>query len=169
MKSFFSLLLIVLSTFTFSQRITFNDPDLTFSFVKPADWMVQDDLVVKATPSNQSFESATTFFSITYYEDPEKPEEATIELVDSDVTSPPIPPNLQEFKAGAGGKTDIAEETAHWTSYYHTQDAIRIKAVSYRFMKFNQRFEITVSAPISSFEQMEKELEAILSSIKIEK
>ncbi|MEQ9022242.1 MAG: hypothetical protein RLN82_05720, partial [Pseudomonadales bacterium] len=68
MRSIISLLLLSAISFSgFAQRVTFNDPDLTFSFKKPKDWQVFDDgYVVKISPSAQ--DTANIYFSFTYFE-----------------------------------------------------------------------------------------------------
>lgn len=163
-----SILLLLFSLNAIAQRVEFKDPDLTFSFVKPVDWKVQDDLVVKVVPNNQSFENATTFFSITYFEAPEQTEESDI-LLQTEETSPAIPNDLKEFNPSDIGRIYIANESALWASYYHTQNGVRVKAISYMFMKMGQRFEIKVSAPKSEFEKFETLFNSILSSISVDK
>ena len=67
MRIIISLLLIFSTILTFSQRVSFEDPDLTFSFKKPKSWQVFDDgYVVKVSPSVA--DSASIYFTITYFE-----------------------------------------------------------------------------------------------------
>lgn len=161
------LYFLILSSFNaFSQRVEFNDPDLTFGFVKPTGWKVKDDLVVMMVPADQSFESSSTFFSITYFEEPEQPEGSDLPLEKSEI-EPSIPLDLKEFKASEIGRIYIANEVALWASYYHTQNGKRIKAISYVFKKLNQRFEITISAPLDFFDKRNEDLQKIISSINI--
>ena len=168
----FFLTLIFLSTSSvFAQRVEFNDPDLTFSFVKPESWTIKDGLTVFAIPGTENLEVPNTFFSITYFEGPtqvEQSESVEADLVfDVDEIEPNIPSDLKEFKSGEIGRIYIANETALWASYYHTQNEIRVKAVSYVFTKLNQRFEIRISAPINQFEENEPLFQSIINSLEI--
>ncbi len=67
MRITISLFLLTTTLVSFSQRVSFEDPDLTFSFKKPKNWQVFDDgYVVKVSPSAK--DSATVYFTLTYFE-----------------------------------------------------------------------------------------------------
>lgn len=166
MKSI-SILLLSLSINVAAQRVEFNDPDLTFSFVKPTLWTVKDGLTVFVSPENESTDQPTIFFSITYFENPSQAE-ANEDVFDSNEIEPSIPSDLKEFSPDKVGRRYITNETALWASYYHTQNGISLKAVSYVFMKLNQRFEIRVSAPKDVFEENERFFNSIIESLIIE-
>ncbi|MFK7953875.1 MAG: hypothetical protein AB8B73_13600 [Ekhidna sp.] len=165
---YLSLLLLIGSFMSSAQRIEFEDPDLTFSFVKPQDWIVKDGLTVFVTPNDESIEEPNTFFSITYFEEP-IPTEANENVFDANEMEPSIPSGLIEFNPSKAGKKYIANEVAMWASYYHTQSGKRLKVISYVFMKLNQRFEISISAPLNSFDELESQFQSILESLLIEK
>ena len=67
MRSIISLLALLAASFCIAQRISFEDPQLTFSIKKPKNWEVIDNgYVIKLTPSHQ--DSTTTFITFTYFE-----------------------------------------------------------------------------------------------------
>ena len=150
-----------------AQRQTFTDPDLTFGFTKPPTWKVKDDLVVKVIPKDETFENAITFFSITYFEEPEG-DEATQALFSKAVMSPSIPAGLNGYELGKSGKTTIADKEALWSSFTHIQNGEKAKVISYVFKKYNQRFEILISAPLKSFAEDSALLNDLVSSIFVE-
>jgi len=82
---------------------------------------------------------------------------------------PSIPSDLIEFKSGKIGRVYIGDETALSASYLHSQNGIRVKAISYVFMKMNQRFELRVSAPIEKFEEVDQIFQSIFKSLIIKK
>lgn len=130
MRNTISLLLFLLSFYALGQRVSFEDPDLTFSFKKPKNWHVFDDgYVVKVAPSVK--DSASTYFSITYFEDAQPSRD--IQFADSiDSTSNPC---LGKTKI-AGVLTKYCVET--------TSNAIQTQ---YHFTKYGQRFELVTLQP----------------------
>ena len=128
-----SILLILSSSIAFAQRVEFNDPDLTFSFVKPTEWTLHDGPTIFVLPENEQANEPITFFSITYFEGPSQTE-LNEGIFDAVEVEPSIPSDLKEFNPDKTGRIYIANETALWVSYFHTQNKIRVKAVSYVFI-----------------------------------
>ena len=151
MRSIISALITIMSLVTLAQRVTFNDPDLTFSFKKPKSWEVFDDgYSVKASPS--AADSSNFFFSITYFESPTPAGEMTIGLTSSD-----------EFSPDGDASFKIGGEKATYQRIIKDNK----QSTLYRFYKLGQRFEVTVVSN-SSYKKGTKTLRKIIKSIRIE-
>lgn len=149
MRIITSLLIFSISLASYCQRVEFKDPDLTFSFKKPKGWEVFDDgYVVKVSPSAQ--DSASIYFSITYFENAE-PYGSFPTVQPADDNFEPSTETLQ-----------IAKETADLRKKNENDWQIRL----YSFMKYGQRFEIKT---VSSSEVHEPSFQKIIRSIKIYK
>lgn len=149
MRIITSLLIIFISQTSFSQRVEFEDPDLTFSFKKPKGWEVFDDgYVVKVSPSAK--DSASTYFTITYFENAQPYGSfPTAELADETLT-----PSTQTYQ--------IAKEETKLREKREGDQQVKL----YSFMKYGQRFEIKTA---SSSEVNERFFQKIIRSIKIYK
>ena len=163
---YLSILFLIFSFLSSAQRVEFKDPDLTFSFIKPDNWMMNDGLTVFVIPDDESFENPSIFFSITYFESPIS-EEVSENIFHVNEIESSISSDLLEFDPYEEGKEYIADEVAMWTSYFHTQADVRLKAVSYIFMKLDQRFEVTISAPVTKYDEFEPQFQSMLKSISI--
>ncbi|MEO1254798.1 MAG: hypothetical protein AAFY41_07935 [Bacteroidota bacterium] len=152
MRPITSGLLIIISVACFSQRVYFEDPDLTFSFKKPKNWQVFDNgYVVKVAPSVS--DSAHTYFSITYFESPKPWGEWGFETT----------PNTDIKTERSNLK--IASENAT----YKTDDTEGMIIRNYSFNKYNQRFEIIVSAKRQSFKKLNRVYKRIIRSTRVNK
>ena len=150
MRNTISLLLLFLTISGFGQRMTFEDPDLTFSFKKPKNWQVFDDgYVVKVSPSVK--DSADTYFSITYFEDAQPFGESLFA-------------DAGENQSNESGTAKITGETA----IYHKKTETGLIHTSYTFKKYDQRFEIITMqpAPIKNPRNLEI-FKRIIRSIRI--
>lgn len=149
MRIIISLTLLWFTVSAPAQRITFQDPDLTFSIKKPKSWEVFDDgYVVKVSPSMQ--DTASTYFSITYFEGAQPYGEVLFEeQLQLDIKPIPI------------GKAKIAGEPA---SYFETTDERSLTRM-YRFTKYDQRFELVTKSPISS--EHSRQLSSLVRSVKV--
>ena len=124
MRNTISALLLCVSFGCFSQRVSFNDPDLTFSFKKPKSWQVFDDgYLVKVAPS--AVDSSDVYFSITYFEDA-KP---------LDGLGFPSDTNKQD-STGQFTKIDKIQAT------YFVEKNARSELKKFHFYKKGQRFEV---------------------------
>ncbi len=149
MRSIISLVLLSISLNVFSQRISFEDPDLTFSFKKPKNWEVFDDgYVVKLSPSVQ--DSANFFLTFTYFEDAQ-----AVGFITNTASV-----NSSEEKEFS--KTKIAGEIAKVAKELNGSKSLN----SYTFMKYGQRFEITTN---SSSLNSNRVFRKIIRSIRVTK
>ncbi|WP_436517442.1 hypothetical protein [Ekhidna sp. To15] len=149
MRITISLFLLVSTLFSFSQRVTFEDPDLTFSFKKPKNWEVFDDgYLVKVSPSSK--DSADIYFTITYFENAqpfgELPSaERADKTKDADFTETKIDGVIAKQREKMNG-----EYILH----------------AYSFMKYGQRFEIKTSTQGANNGRI---IRRIIRSIQIKK
>lgn len=149
MRITISLLLIFSSLFTFSQRVSFEDPDLTFSFKKPKSWQVFDDgYVVKVSPSAR--DSANTYFTITYFENAQP-----YGLL-------PTATPASSTKAADFNTVKIAGESAKQFEESAKNEYLN----KYQFTKYGQRFEIKTS---STYPKANRTFRKIIRSIRIVK
>ncbi len=148
MRNTISLIFLFTCLFSYSQRVSFEDPDLTFSFVKPKKWEVFDDgYVVKVSPSAK--DSASTYFTITYFEDAQSFGLFPIAGVEGDV-------------ATASSKMKIDGAPAK----YDTKVKNGTQLGSYTFMKYGQRFELKTA---SNHKKQNRIFRKIIRSIQITK
>lgn len=152
MRSLTSLVFLLVCSFGFSQRVSFNDPDLTFSFKKPKGWEVFDDgYSVKTSPS--AADSSSLFFSITYFEGAQPFGELTIGLTSADAMTDAT---NKSFKiAGENAKSRTIKKGSG-------------VAIDYTFSKMGQRFEITTLSPLGDTKS-ERFLKKIVKSIQVTK
>ncbi|MEO9482065.1 MAG: hypothetical protein ABJG47_01380 [Ekhidna sp.] len=129
MRIIISLIFLLVTLTSFSQRISFEDPDLVFSFEKPKKWEVFDDgYVVKVSPSEK--DTASTYFTITYFEDAES-------FGFFPRTEPAINPHdIASPKINIDGEVASLVEKKQDNSFLNT----------YTFQKYGQRFEIKTLA-----------------------
>ncbi len=147
MKNIISLLLFFTSIGCFSQRLSFDDPDLTFSFKKPKRWEVFDDgYLVKISPS--TLDSADTFFSFTYFEDA-KP--------------------FDGMGSALGSTNDLKKHSIKidkvQASYTISQNAKK-EIREYQFYKKGQRF-VVKTGKIMENKSTSRSLEKLVKSIRI--
>lgn len=147
MRISISLILLIVSIPTFSQRVTFEDPDLTFSFKKPKKWQVFDDgYVVKVSPSAK--DSAQVYFTITYFENAQP-----VGLFPSAQPANSVEEVIFEKIKIDGEYARRSEKSENDTHQQH-----------YTFMKYGQRFEINTSA---QSEETNRIFRKIIRSIQI--
>ncbi|WP_425392530.1 hypothetical protein [Ekhidna sp.] len=160
MRTIISLLLLfVFHFFAVGQRVSYDDPDLTFSFKKPKNWEVFDNgYVVKLSPSVH--DTSNTYFTITYFEDasPLGVSKAPEIMQPEDYTVTELPtPNVVEV-----GKYELQTGTTraiiHQESYHQQR---------YLFNNYNQRWEIITSAPESEKKKYEVIFKRVIKSLRI--
>lgn len=151
MRIIISLALFFMVLSVPAQRVSFDDPDLTFSFKKPKGWQVFDDgYVVKVAPSES--DTAIIYFSITYFEDARPKSETDLDFLhdgSNDESRPTQPIKI----AGTDGQ------------FFFEEKANSVSA-EYYFKKLGQRFEIFTLHP-SEDREMEKTLRKIVRSVKV--
>ena len=145
MRSITSWILICISISCFSQRVSFNDPDLTFSFKKPKNWEIFDDgYLVKASPS--ALDSANTFFSITYFEDAQPFDGLGLASNSGNATTDRKSIKIDKVKA---------------TYFIKKEDGDEVK--QYQFYKKGQRFSVVTKYPMSDKTPSRKLLKMVKS------
>ncbi len=151
MRSTISLLLISISIVGFSQRVSFEDPDLTFSFKKPKTWQVFDDgYSVKVAPS--ASDSSHTFLSITYFED-----------------ARPLG-GIGSFSKSTGRQaTTYTRKIDGVAATFEIHKTKNIEKRIYHFYKYNQRFEVITSLPGKTALRNHRTIKNIIRSIRIMK
>lgn len=153
MRNIISLTFLFLSLASFSQRVSFEDPDLTFSFKKPKNWEVFDDgYVVKASPSAQ--DTASIYFSITYFEDAQPPGMNPFENENEKNSSIDFQKWIRKI---AGEKAE-----------YRIESSDNSVETLYRFKWDDQRFELTTKQPSPAKNPQNSEVfNRIIRSIRI--
>ncbi|MEQ6166730.1 hypothetical protein AAOE16_06000 [Ekhidna sp. MALMAid0563] len=160
MRSTISLLVFIVSiSSAFSQRITFDDPDLTFSFKKPKGWEVFDNgYVVKISPS--AVDTADIYFTITYFESP-TPIGSFREIIDTPFPDKPLEEaapqrivNIGQYQLRMESRDAIKEETSF----------IQQK---YQFDHLGQSWEITTFAPEPKAPKLHKLFKRMIKSLRI--
>lgn len=155
MRQLLFLLFLTTTITSLAQRISFEDPDLTFSFKKPNDWQVFDDgYAVKVSPSPK--DTTNTYFSITYFEDAQPfgifPLTDGLESADGPKKKP----------ISYRGK--IAGENA---KYLETRTGNSIQTI-YLFYKFGQRFQVITKEPLNGEDKKnERVFNRMIRSIRV--
>ena len=152
MRSTISIVFLLLITSLSAQRITFNDPDLSFSFKKPKNWQVFDDgLVVKVSPS--ATDSAHTYFSITYFEDAEP--FGGFPSVESQPGTP------------SEDLTPYSKKIAGKEANYQRVRGSNEQSATYVFHTFGQRFRIMTVQPLPEDAGITQAFNRMIRSLKV--
>ena len=148
MRNTISLFLLLSALSTFAQRVSFEDPDLTFSFKKPKNWQVFDDgYVVKVSPS--AADSATIYFTITYFENAQP-----FGLFSN--ARPADSPKVLDFETiKIAGKEAKVRKWVEGKAYLH----------AYTFRKYGQHFQLKTA---TLDPQNQRIFRRIIKSIKVE-
>jgi len=152
---FIALISLLFALDIHAQRITFEDPGLTFSLKKPKGWEVFDNgYVVLISPSAK--DTATTFFSITYFEDA-KP------IGDSYVESDLIQVQEQKPKNLQPNPFRIAKEE----SAFKEESIDEYLRTTYTFTKFDQQFFIITNQVSATDNKRQINFRRMLKSIRV--
>lgn len=158
MRSTISLLVFIVSiSSAFSQRITFDDPDLTFSFKKPKGWEVFDNgYVVKISPS--AVDTADIYFTITYFESP-TPIGSFSEIIET-----PLPDRPLE-EAAPQKIVNIGQYQLKMESRKAIKEGTSFIQRKYQFDHLGQSWEITTCTPESKVQKLFKKM---IKSLRID-
>ncbi|WP_424961893.1 hypothetical protein [Ekhidna sp.] len=158
MRNTISLLALITSiSVVFSQRITFNDPDLTFSLKKPKSWEVFDNgYVVKVSPS--AIDTTDVYFTITYFESP-TPIGSYSEIIDT-----PLPEKSLEETAPQKVVT-IGQYRLTMESREAIRDGTSFIQQKYEFDHLGQSWEITTCTPEPKVQKLFKRM---IKSLRID-
>lgn len=160
MRSLISSWFLIITFTSFSQRVTFDDPDLSFSFKKPKNWQIVDDgYVIKIAPTFA--DTATTYLSLTYFEDP-----APLNELSSEGMAVHLPEyQLQEIPFGE--EVNLGTYLTRMTSTrLLTDDDVSLIQKMYRFKDHGQQWEIITSYKASE-RKMNHTFEKVIKSLKI--
>ena len=152
-----------------AQRVTFKDPDLTFSFKKPKDWVVYDNgYIVKVFPPTHA-KDTSTYFTITYFEAPVPSQNIVgADGVEVAIEQDPLDSSRFEIMSEkSSGTMKIAKAQATWQLYTHQQGETEKRTMIYQFKMYNQRFELETSSPKVQYKSFESAFRKIISSIRV--
>ena len=166
MRSLTSLFIILCCFSSFGQRMTFEDPGLTFSFKKPKDWVVVDDgYEIKVSPFMR--DTAHTYLSMTYFDYPEpiSNEAGThfaVITIESDTK--------QEFKdhMWSDDHIVICEKRVLWKRSMISKNDVLIERRFYDFDLERKNWEMVTSIPEKDLKTYQKKFAAIIKSFRIE-
>ncbi|GAB4236704.1 MAG: hypothetical protein Tsb0034_11460 [Ekhidna sp.] len=156
MKIAISFLVCIISLSGMAQRLTYDDPDLTFSIKKPKKWEVFDDgYVVEVSPSVN--DSSHTYLTITYFQKPLPPTGS------EDLELMTMLPQVGMEEVSITEKVKIGP--------YHTERSSisndSLLQYLYHFEDHGQLWEIITSAPKTDIKAQKRFLR-LIRSIKIE-
>ena len=166
LRSTIVLLMILSYCSSMAQRVSFEDPGLTFSFKKPKDWVVVDDgYVIKVSPFMR--DTATTYLTMTYFDYPEpiSNDEGThfsVVSIESQAK--------EEFKdhMWSDEHIEIYEKKVLWKRAMISKDDVLIERRFYDFDLDKKNWEIVTSIPEKDLDLYHKKFIAIIKSFRIE-
>lgn len=164
MRTTISLVLLLFYLTASSQRVSFDDPDLNFSFKKPRSWeLIDDGYVVKISPTLQ--DTAELFMTITYFEAPS---------LFGTSTNPDLPqvipfdsPNEDYGTVKDEGTIQINKVQAQYSTTHITKGSMMIEIRNYQFSKLGQSWELVTSSPTDVSKSSSKQFNRILKSLRI--
>ena len=166
MRIITSLLILVYSFSSVSQRVSFEDPGLNFSFKKPKDWvMVDDGYVIKVAPFMEVIDH--TYLTLTYFDYPEPTSNDlgthfSVITIESETK--------EEFKDHMWSDDHIVifgKKVLYKKSLSSTNDILLEKRF-YDFDLDKKNWEIVTSIPTSDLKKYHRKFIAIIKSFKIE-
>ena len=166
MRTIISVLVLLYAFTSLSQRVSFEDPGLAFSFFKPKDWvMVDDGYYIKISPVMR--DTANTYLTITYFEPPVPESNAagthfTVIEVDS-----PAKNEFASYMHSEDGVSILGFDVRPKRSLTEKQD-IPLERRFYDFYRQNKNWEIITSAHADEFNKYNRTFKKILKSIRIE-
>jgi len=150
-----------------SQRVTFQDPDLSFSFKKPKNWEFFDNgYVIKVSPS--AADSSTTYLTLTYFSSP-KPMGGygANEFPESLNTVNPAD-NIGSQPEKNGPSEKILGNDVQSREFIQDQEGEDLKVRTYTFREAGQQWEIIASAPKGEGKKFNKVFRKIMRSLRID-
>lgn len=150
MRIIISFFLLASAFLSFSQRVSFEDPDLTFSFKKPKNWqMIDNGYEVKVYPSAK--DSSSTYFTITYFEDAKPSGEF----------------NLGQHEEALKSARPLNFKIAGVPAKYASRNDKERIITRYQFYKFGQRFELKTSFSETNKSKNERVFKRMIRSVKV--
>ena len=166
MRQFFFLIFLFHILISFSQRVSFNDPDLTFSFKKPKNWKIFDDgYVIKVSPSEA--DTSTIYLSLTYFSSP-RPMGGYVSGEFPESLKNVNPTTNIESQSGKHGPSEkIMGQKVQSKEYIQNQDGENLNIRVYTFLEANQQWKISTSAPKDERKESNKEFRKIMRTLRI--
>lgn len=153
------------------KRVEVKDPEISFSYILPASWLVKDD---GYTYEIVAPERQDAYISITYVETPQG-----TEYIESLGEKPSfeedfffeiryiLSEDFSNLKVLENGNTKIDGTTARWVKFSHGSNADKT-GVFYMYQKLNQTFKITATSPTEQFEKAQPIFNSVVNSFKAE-
>ncbi len=166
MRTTINLVVLLYSFTLLSQRVSFEDPNLTFSFFKPKNWIVVDDgYYIKVSPAMR--DTAFTYLTITYFDPPEPSSNsdgthfAVVEL------ETPAKNEFASYMLMEDGVNILGFDVRPKRSLIEKND-LPLERRFYDFYRQNKNWEIITSAHADEFGKYNRTFNRILKSIRIE-
>lgn len=166
MRHSISLLIFLYSFASFSQRASFEDPGLTFSFKKPKNWVLVDDgYEIKVSPYMR--DTSHTYLTLTYFEYPEPLSNDmgthfSVLTIESETK--------EEFKdhMWSDDHLVISDKKVLWKKSMISKNDLLIERRFYDFDLYKKNWEIVTSAPTDEFKKYHRKFKSIIKSLQIE-
>lgn len=166
MRQFLFLAFLFQVFILFSQQVSFNDPDLTFSFKKPKNWKVFDDgYVIKVSPS--AADTSTIYLSLTYFSSPKPMGGYVSGESPESLKNVSLTTNIESQTAKHGPSEKIMGQEVQSKEYIQNQDGENLNIRVYTFQEANQQWEILTSAPKDERKKSNKEFRKIMRTLRI--
>jgi hypothetical protein len=152
--------LAMFSAFAHGQeKVTIEDPDITFSYERPKGWQSQDDpLYHFVTKPAKNPAAPGSQVAITYYDGSCNDLDECFEAQEKGY----LPSVVGQFKKLDSGEDRVNETRAKWIKYSGIADSLSPDAVfvqyAYFFIKHNQYFVVNIILP---YGDSEAEIEAL--------
>lgn len=167
MRISISILFLFIGVLGYAQnRVSIQDPDLTFSYILPEDWTNIDDPYYHYILPPKSKKCDSVAVALTYFEG--KCADLD-ECFDGEVKGA-FPNEYPGFKIENSGKDRIQDIDSKWIEFsYHTEESSEKKiALYYSFISHNQLFTIFFGAQKDCFAKNEAAVFKLIQSLEIE-
>jgi hypothetical protein len=152
-----------------AQRVSFDDPDLTFSFKKSKKWkMVDDGLNISIYPKKPTEEIQQ--INITYFENASGESFEDVSLADNiKFKHEMLASNRPNYTLIETQKRGSEDDETHIYTYSYEEGEKVIFNRTYYFMRHNQRFELTsMASTLETLDEMNDEIAKIISTLIVE-
>ena len=158
-----SLLILLLFQFITSvgQQVTVKDPDITFSFSKPKNWITRDDGDNYMIFAPDLFNKAG--MSITYFENPK---ETSLDEIFNAQIKYTLPSNEPGFALLNQGEEFIGSRKAKWVLYESILNEKKHVNLAYMFNENGQSFILFALARQENFNEFEEPFKQVMRSLK---
>ena len=166
MRISISISILIVTISAFGQRVIFEDPELTFSFKKPKDWVMLDDgYEIKIAPVMADIHQ--TYLTVTYYDYPEPTSNGagthfSILTIESDTK--------EEFKdiLWSNDHVLICGKKVLWKKSLSSTNDVLIEKRFYDFDLDKKNWELVTSIPTKDQKKYHRKFISIIKSFRIE-